>query len=97
MAVIELTVFSLAPGTDESTFLEADERARTEFLYQQPGIVRATTARGKRDDWAVFVQWWSDAEADTAAERASTDPAMTAFWSAVDRSTVRTARFTTVD
>lgn len=95
--VIELTVFSLPAGADEEAFLEADERARTEFLYQQQGMVRATTARGTRGDWATFIQWWSVDDADRAADQAKNDGTMQAFWQCVDQSTVRTARFTTVD
>ena len=97
MALIELSVFSLAPGTDEAAFLAADERARTEFLYQQPGLARATTARGDHGDWAVFLLWGSEADADSAAERATGDSIMTVFWELVDQSTVRTARFTPLE
>ena len=45
--VIEITTFALAGAADEDRFLLADERMRTGFLYKQPGLVRATTARGR--------------------------------------------------
>ena len=79
MAVHELSTFRLADGVSERDFLEADERARTRFLYQQPGIVRATTARADDGTWALIVQWWSAESADDAASAAAGDPS----WSAL--------------
>ena len=79
MPVIELTTFRLADGADEAAFLEADERVRSAFLYQQPGIIRATTARNEDGEWALLTLWWSTAEADAAGAAAGADPS----WSAL--------------
>ena len=74
MAVHELTTFRLADGVSEDAFLDVDERVRTGFLYQQPGIVRATTARSDDGSWAMFVQWGDAESADAAGSAAGSDP-----------------------
>ena len=79
MAVIETTTFRLADGVDEAAFLEADEQARTGFLYHQAGMARATTARADDGEWIVVVLWASYEDADAAAEVERTDPAMDRF------------------
>jgi len=76
MAVIETTTFRLADGVDEAAFLEADELARTGFLYHQPGLMRATTARADDGDWIVVVLWASYEDADASAEVERADAAM---------------------
>jgi len=76
MAVIETTTFRLADGVDEAAFLEADEEARSGFLYHQAGMMRATTARADDGDWIVVVLWASYEDADAAAEVERADPAM---------------------
>jgi hypothetical protein len=94
MAVIETTMFRLAGGVDDDEFLKADERLRTGFLYQQPGMLRATTARGEGDQWIVVVLWRSDEDAD-AATLAETDPAYTELMALVDRPSLERRRYTT--
>lgn len=79
MAVIETTTFRLADGVDEAAFLAFDEQVRTGFLYHQPGIVRATTARGGDGEWIVIVIWASDADADAAFEAGTSDGTMQQF------------------
>ena len=59
MAVIETTTFRLADGVDDAAFLEADEQARTGFLYHQAGVIRATTARADDGEWILVVLWAS--------------------------------------
>jgi hypothetical protein len=76
MAVIETTTFRLADGVDAAAFLEADERARTGFLYHQTGMMRATTAHGDDGEWIVVVLWASYEDADAAAEVERADAAM---------------------
>jgi len=87
MAAIELITFRLADGADESSFLAADEAVRTGFLYQQPGIVRSTTARADDGEWLLSVLWWSQEAADAAAAKAEDDPTCASLWRHVDRST----------
>jgi hypothetical protein len=76
MAVIETTTFRLAEGVGDDAFLEADEHARTGFLYHQPGMLRATTARTDGGEWLVVVLWASYEDADAAAEVERVDPTM---------------------
>jgi len=76
MAVIEATTFRLADGVDEAAFLEADEQARTGFLYHQAGMLRATTAKADDGEWIVVVLWASYEEADAAVEVELLDASM---------------------
>jgi len=97
MAVIETTTLRLADGVDDATFLAADEKVRTGFLYRQPGLVRATTARGDDGEWIVVVLWASDDDA-TAAERAArNDTANNRLMSLVDATSVDRRRYRTFD
>ena len=97
MAVIETTTFRLADGVGDEQFLDVDERVRTGFLYQQPGLVRATTARGNDGEWIVVVLWVSDEDANAAERRASSDPATGALMALVDARTVDRRRYNTFD
>jgi hypothetical protein len=97
MAVIETTTLRLAHGVDDATFLAADEKVRTGFLYRQPGLMRATTARGDDGEWIVAVLWASDDDADAAAARAETDPAYAALTALIDGATLHRRRYTTFD
>ena len=90
---MELLVFSLVDGADEAAFLAADRRVQTEFAYQQPGLLRRTTARGKNDSWAVLDRWASESAADECNARWKSDPVAQEFMAFVDPATVRTARF----
>ena len=95
--MIELLVFSLVEGADEAGFLAADKRVQTEFAYQQPGLLRRTTARGKNDSWAVLDIWSSEQAADECSRRWEGDPVAQEFMAFVDPATVRTARFFELD
>jgi hypothetical protein len=96
--LIETMTFRLAPATEESAFLEADRRVQTEFAYHQPGLIRRTTARGTGDgEWIVIDLWRSAADAEACAERWDREPAPAAFMDLVDRATVRTTRYETLD
>jgi hypothetical protein len=97
MALIEATTFRLADDVADTTFLEADERVRTGFLYHQPGMLRATTARDEGDEWIVVVLWASSADADAAAARAEIDQGNTDLMALVDRQSVERKRYSTFD
>jgi hypothetical protein len=100
MSVIETMTFRLAAGVDEAAFLAADKRLQSDFAYQQPGLVRRTTARGV-GDWAgewIVVDLWRDGEAaDGAAARWDEDPAAREFMAHVDRATVEVRRYADLD
>jgi hypothetical protein len=94
--VIELMQFRLLPGTDDNDFLAADRRVQTEFAYQQPGLLRRTTARGNTGAWLVIDYWRSDHDADACAERWEQDQIAQSFMNLLDRSSVRVQRFSTL-
>jgi hypothetical protein len=95
--VIETTMFRLADGVGDAEFLELDERVRTGFLYRQPGMLRATTARGESGEWIVVVVWASGDDADAAAKQATTDPTSAELLQLVDAASVDHRRYATFD
>lgn len=97
MAVIEVVTFRLAPGVDEDQFRDADQRAQTEFVYGQRGALRRTTARGSDGEWLVVTLWGSDHDAEASAAAARDDATMARWGTFVDRSSVSTRRFDTLE
>ncbi|HEV2370370.1 MAG TPA: hypothetical protein VGR90_10880 [Acidimicrobiales bacterium] len=91
--MIEILEFKLVEGADEAAFIVADKRVQAEFAYQQPGLVRRTTARGSDGTWLVIDLWRSPEDADEADGRWGDHPAAKVFMSLVDRSTMRSKRF----
>ena len=75
MAVIETMTFALRPDADERAFLAADRRVQVEFAYQQPGLVRRTTAHDSAGGWVVIDLWRSADDADAMGECWDTAPA----------------------
>jgi hypothetical protein len=94
--VIEITTFRTRPSASDDDLLRADEALRTAFLYQQPGLERATTARGRDGTWLMVVLWESDADADAAARRAESDDTYARWLALVDAATIDRARFDTL-
>ena len=100
MAVIETMTFRLVDGTDDQAFLAVDKRLQSDFAYQQPGLVRRTTARGQSDrvgEWIVIDLWHSADDADAAAARWDDDPAAREFMALVDAGTVEIRRYSDLD
>lgn len=91
--VIEIATFRLAANVDEATFLDADQRVQIQFMHQQPGFRRRTTARGADGEWLVVVLWDSEDDALAASGAAESHPAATAFASLVDGSTLVLKRY----
>jgi len=89
--------FRLTAGADEVAFLEADRRVQAEFAYLQPGMLRRTTARGVDGEWLVLDLWRSAQAADECDARWGHDEVTATFMSFVDGTTVRTARYETLD
>jgi hypothetical protein len=96
-AVIEIMRFRLVPGGDEAAFLAADRRVQEDFAYQQPGLVRRTTARGDDGGWIVIDLWRSAADARACDARWEHDPVTQGFMALLDRSTVSTERYQELD
>ena len=97
MAVIETMTFALRPDADERAFLAADRRVQVEFAYQQPGLVRRTTAHDSAGGWVVIDLWRSAGDADAMGERWDTAPAPVAFMAFVAAGTVHVHRYETLD
>jgi uncharacterized protein (DUF2237 family) len=91
--MIELLRFRLQPGTDEEAFLRADKQVQEEFAYQQPGLLRRTTARGKDGWWIVVDRWRSATDADAADIRREKDTATQMLMSFVDAESVSSERW----
>ena len=93
--LIEIMTFRLGEGVDEATFLAADRRVQLEFAYQQPGMVRRTTARGDDGTWAVVDFWQSAAHADDCLQRWRSDQVAATFDALV--TDVSVSRFESLD
>ena len=95
--LIEINTFRLAEGTEEQAFLAADEKVRTGFLYHQPGLLRATTAKGDDGEWVVILVWWSEEAAEAGAAKVGDDPAYRELGGMLDQSTLQQRKYTTFD
>ena len=95
--IIELLVFQLTHGADEAAFIDADKRVQTDFAYQQPGMLRRTTAKGDDGTWLVIDLWRSAEDADRCEEKWGDDPVTDEFRRFMDPNSVRTKRFGTLD
>jgi len=89
--------FRLPPGADEAAFLAADRRLQEEFAYQQPGLLRRTTARGEDGSWIMIALWRSSAAADAAEARAEHDQPTRALRALLDFSSISVQRYQELD
>jgi hypothetical protein len=97
VAIIETMTFRLATGVDEAEFLGIDKRLQSEFAYQQPGLVRRTTARGDDGSWVVIDVWLTADHADAMSARWDADALAAEFMAHVDAASVEVRRYTTLD
>jgi hypothetical protein len=100
VAVIETMTFRLNDGADEAAFTAVDKRLQTDFAYQQPGLVRRTTARGtesRSGEWIVVDLWRSAEDADACAARWDTDTLVQELLAFVDASTIDVRRYVDFD
>jgi len=95
--MIEILAFRLAAGADEESFLAADRLVQGDFAYQQPGLLRRTTARGNDGAWIVIDLWRSAQDADACDALWGHDQLTAEFMSFVDKATVRSERYTELD
>jgi hypothetical protein len=91
--VIEILRFALVEGADEVAFLEADKLVQVEFAYQQPGLLRRTTARADDGTWVVVDLWQSAEQAEACNERWGADAVTAAFMSFVAEGSVTVERY----
>ena len=95
--MIEILRFRLRTGADEESFVAADKLLQSEFAYQQPGLLRRTTARGEGSEWVVLSLWDTPDSADAGDTLQAHDGACRAFRSFIDPGTVRSDRFVELD
>jgi hypothetical protein len=95
--VIEIFRFRLAAGKDEDEFIQADKALQEDFAYQQPGLLRRTTAKADDDTWMVIDLWASAGDADACEARWAADPVVQDFMRHVDPDSVTTERFRELD
>ena len=92
MTAIETSSFRLPTGADDDGFLAADARIQSDIAYQQPGLVRRTTARGDNGDWLVLTLWESPESAGIGARVINAHLA-----SLIDESSMRTALYVSLE
>jgi len=95
MAVLEVCTF--VPSADDDAMRAADAQMQTDFAYQQPGLLRRTTARDDAGRWCVVTLWASHDDATAAESAARTDAVARAFWSLVDDSSISVQRYGLLD
>jgi len=95
MAVLEICTFTLRGAqSDEDAMRAADARMQTDFAYQQPGLLRRTTARDDEGRWCVVTLWASYDDATAAETAAASDAVAQQFWSLVDAGSLSVQRYT---
>ena len=97
LMIIEILRFRLAAGVDESVFQAADQRVQTEFAYQQPGLLRRTTARSRDGSWTVIDVWNREADADRANDDWGRDAVTEVYTHLIDSASLTSERFETLD
>ena len=85
--MIENQTFRLAAGVDAADFVVDDARVQQEIAYQQPGLLRRTTAVSADGEWLVTTLWASAEHADAA------NAIIDALAAHIDAATLHTARY----
>ncbi|MEY2473700.1 MAG: hypothetical protein QOK28_3029 [Actinomycetota bacterium] len=94
--VLEITTFRLLADVDTESFLTADKAVQTEVFPNSPGYFRRTTARAEDGEWLVVVLWGDDTSIDEFNARVISDPVQLAFDELIDRSSIKTKRYTDI-
>jgi hypothetical protein len=82
--VIEISRFRLRDGQDVDDFIDIDAAYQTDFIYQQPGIVRRVVAHDLNGQWIVITNWRSKKDAENAKSAMSSSDAAACFELAVE-------------
>jgi hypothetical protein len=89
--------FRLRAGVEEREFLQADARLQSDFAYQQPGLLRRTTARTEDGEWLVIDLWRSRSDSEACASRWEGDSVVQAFMALIDEASIQTGRYDELD
>lgn len=81
--VIETVTFRLVSGVDAEQFAQA-QTAVNRFLGAQPGFVSRTLIRSDEGLYLDSVKWLSQEQAEAAALKAQSEPALASFMQAID-------------
>ena len=95
--MLSIATFRLAAGTDAEAFVASDARYQCDVAYQQPGLLRRTTAHADDGGWLVVTLWSSADHEANACEAGRADAAALAHRTLIDRSTLQRGSFTTLD
>jgi hypothetical protein len=94
--MIEIKTFRLRSAVDDASFRALDERWRQEFVYQQLGAARQTTALSGDGTWVHLTVWETAEHADAAQRASAADAAAMALEAALDADSVEVRRFVTL-
>lgn len=89
--------FQLAPGVSTEEFLKVDKALQAEFAYQQPGLLRRTTAHDHDGNWIVIDLWRSESDSDACSRRWDDDELAQRFADLMDKSSTRIERYQALD
>lgn len=85
--IVELAVFKLSAGVEESTFSTA-AAAINPLVSKYPGYLRRTLMKGDNGYWADTVYWKDLESAQRAAEQVMQDAEFAKFVSMIDQSSM---------
>ena len=96
MSIVEITMFRLAEGVTDASFLALDRRLQTELVPNQPGFLRRTTAR-HGDKWLVVTLWSTEDAAGAFQRLADGHPVQVEFEHALEAGSFHLDRYATLD
>lgn len=88
--IVEFSQFKLDEDVDEEEFIEAAQKAKTEFLEKQPGFMGRELLMGD-DEWVDIVKWNTQEEAEAAMEKSNESEIVTDFVSMIDEESLEIA------
>jgi hypothetical protein len=94
--MIEVTTFRLREGVSQDQFRLSDERQQMEFFYQQPGLIRRTTAVTDDGKWVTITHWDSTDEAAIAVKKGLAASVCIEAAEMIDTSTIHSDLFSTI-
>jgi hypothetical protein len=92
-----MMAFRLRDGVDREAFRALDARVQTEFAYQQPGLLRRTTACSADGEWLIVRLWDTDAHVEAAHDYWRNSPLSAEFIAYVQVDSIRPGRYETLD
>ncbi len=93
--MIEVATFRLREGVTAEEYHSVDKRLQTDFFYQQPGLVRRTTACANDGSWITIIFWESVELSQLAVTKAVGRVEFSAALAMIDVSTMQTSRYRT--